>query len=495
MIKKNDKVCIDITDYTDEGLGIGRAKTSEGTFTLFVKDTAIGDRVEAVVTKVCKTYGYARLLSVTKPSPDRTDTGCPVASPCGGCSLRHISYEAQLKWKQKRVTDCMSRIGSLAAGEDYELRPIAGMDDPARYRNKAQYPMGVKEGRIVTGFYAGRTHTIIASDDCMIEPRAFADILAAIRTFAERNSLSVYDEETGSGLLRHVLLREGMDGKELMVCVIVNAPPGDKRFLVFEELVRELKEIREIKTILLSHNTKRTNVILGEKETCLYGEGRIRDKIGENVYEISARSFYQVNPAQTKVLYDKTTVAAGLTGKETVWDLYCGTGTISLFLAGKAREVYGVEIVSAAVEDAKRNAALNGISNAHFACGRAEDIIIDDSEPDLKLSGRQVRGSQELHGEGDNTDLQLPPPDVIVVDPPRKGCDGKLIETIAGSGAKKLVYVSCNPATLARDAGMLAGRGYKLKTLEPVDMFPHTTGVECVAEFVSTGTVPVDTPI
>ena len=475
MIKKNDKVCIDITDYTDEGLGVGRAKTSEGTFTLFVKDTAIGDRVEAVVTKVCKTYGYARLLSVTKPSPDRTDTGCPVASPCGGCSLRHISYEAQLKWKQKRVTDCMSRIGSLAAGEDYELLPIAGMEDPVRYRNKAQYPVGVKAGRIVTGFYAGRTHTVIASEDCMIEPRGFADILSVFRTFAERNSLSVYDEMTGTGLLRHVLLREGMSGKEIMVCVVVNAAPGDKRLVVFDELIRELQKKAEIKAVLLSHNTRRTNVILGDKETCLYGIGRIRDKIGANVYEISARSFYQVNPVQTEVLYERCAAAAGLTGKETVWDLYCGTGTITLFLAAKAKEVYGVEIVRAAVEDAKRNAALNGISNAQFACGRAEDIIIDGREPDLKSVGYPDMVSSEQHGGGDDTDLYLPPPDVIVVDPPRKGCDVKLIETIAGSGASKLVYVSCNPATLARDAGRLSERGYKLKTLEPVDMFPHTT--------------------
>ena len=472
MIKKNDKVCIDITDYTDEGLGVGKVRTPEGTFTLFVKDTAIGDSIEAVVTKVCKTYGYARLLSVTEPSPDRTDPGCPVAASCGGCSLRHISYEAQLKWKLRRVADCMSRIGGLTSEKDYELRPVSGMDDPVRYRNKAQYPVGVRDGRIVTGFYAGRTHTVIASEDCRIEPGVFADILATFKTFAERNALSVYDESTGAGLLRHVLLREGMKGKELMVCVIVNAPPGDKRIKVFNELASELQKKEEIKTVLLSHNTKRTNVILGDSETCLYGNGRIRDKIGENVYEISARSFYQVNPAQTKVLYDKTTAAAGLTGKETVWDLYCGTGTISLFLAGKAKEVYGVEVVRAAVEDAKRNADLNGISNAHFVCGRAEDIISEKKSADM------------YHDEtGGDQGLCMPPPDVIVVDPPRKGCDVRLIETIAGSGAKRLVYVSCNPATLARDAGLLSGRGYKLKTLEPVDMFPHTTGVECVAEF------------
>ena len=463
MIKKNDKVCIDITDYTDEGLGVGRVNTGEGTLALFVKDTAIGDRVEAVVTKVCKNYGYARPVSVLTASPHRTDPGCSVASSCGGCSLRHISYSAQLVWKEKRVSDCMKRLGGLVPGKDYKSLPIAGMAEPVRYRNKAQHPVCRRKGRTVTGFYAGRTHTVIESEDCLIEPESFGEILKIIRDYADRNNISVYDESTGNGLIRHILLREGMGGAELMVCIIVNAAPGDRRLAVFEGLSQTLSKIPDIKTFILSHNTARTNVIPGRKETVLFGDGCIRDRIGTKVYEISAGSFYQVNPRQTEVLYEKAAGAARLTGEEVVWDLYCGTGTISLFLAEGAKRVYGVEIAESSVKDAVRNAALNGIENTLFYCGKAEDIVIAKPEED-----------------GTEKNLSLPPPDVVVVDPPRKGCDGKLIETIIRSGADRLVYVSCNPATMARDIRLLADGGYRLEELQPVDMFPHTTGVECV---------------
>ena len=459
MLKKNDRLTIDITDYTDEGLGVGKVMTAEGTFALFVKDTAAGDRAEVIVTRLNKSYGYGKLIRVLRSSPDRVDPECPVASCCGGCTLRHISYDAQLKWKQKRVSDCMERIGGLTAGKDYEYMSVLGMKDPGRYRNKAQYPVGVKFGRVVTGFYAGRTHSVVASEDCLIEPEGFGDILKIIREYAQAQDIPVYDEETGRGIIRHVLLREGMGGGEVMVCIIVNADAGDKSLSRFKGLSRIMGDIPAVKTFLLSHNTAKTNVILGKDETIFFGEGRIRDRIGENVYEISAKSFYQVNPAQTKVLYETAAEMAGLTGQEVVWDLYCGTGTIALFLAGRAKKVYGVEVVDAAVKDAEMNALLNGIKNAEFYCGKAEDI-----------------------GCG----ISLPPPDVVVVDPPRKGCDARLIDTVAGSGAGRIVYVSCNPATLARDAKLLGERGYRIRKLQPVDMFPHTTGVENVAIFTDT---------
>ena len=487
MLKKNDKVCVEITDYTDEGLGVGKAVTDDGTFTLFVKDTAVGDRAEVLVTGVKKSFGYGRLLSVLTPSPDRNDPECPVASGCGGCTLRHISYEAQLKWKEKRVRDCMKRIGGMAPGKDFELFPVKGMDKPYRYRNKAQYPVGLKDGCVVTGFYAGRTHSVIASEDCLIEPEGFGKMLKLIREFAGKNNITVYDESTGKGILRHVLMREGMGGDEIMVCLVVNAAPGHKSLSVFERLSSELKGFPAVKTFLMSHNTLRTNVILGEKETVLFGDGRIRDCIGGRVYEISARSFYQVNPLQTKVLYDTAAEYAGLTGTEMVWDLYCGTGTIGLYLADKAKTVYGVEIVERAVEDAKRNAELNRVSNAAFACGKAEDILIsaDVSETGFTSTGSVNPEHCRREPVEVNRRIHLPPPDVIVIDPPRKGCDGKLLDTIAGSGAARVVYVSCNPATFARDAAVLAEKGYRLECLQPVDMFPHTTGVEVVALFTS----------
>ena len=481
MLKKNDKVCVEITDYTDEGLGVGKTVTGEGSFTLFVKDTAVGDRAEVVVTKVNKTFGYGRPVSVIEASPDRCDPECPVASRCGGCSLRHISYEAQLKWKEKRVKDCMDRIGGLTPGKDFGFFSIKGMDVPGRYRNKAQYPVGIKDGRIVTGFYAGRTHSVIASDDCLIEPEGFGRILKEIRAFAEENKISVYDEKTGRGILRHMLLREGMGGKEIMVCLVVNALPGSGKLSVFEGLADKLTRMPEIRTFLLSHNTSRTNVVLGREETCLFGEGRIRDRVGDRLYDISARSFYQVNPEQTKVLYDTAAEYAGLTGSETVWDLYCGTGTIGLYLADRAGSVYGVEVVQSAVDDARQNAKTNGVSNASFFCGKAEDIVIkadcSDICPEKALPGMAAAG----HTGGSIT---LPHPDVIVVDPPRKGCDTRLLDTISGSGAKRIVYVSCNPATFARDASVLTDSGYRLEKLQPVDMFPHTTGVECVGVFI-----------
>ena len=459
-IKKNEKYTVEITDYTEEGLGVGKVKMADGEsfFPLFIKNTAVGDKVVAEVIKVKKTYGYGRIIEILSPSSDRKDPDCVVFGKCGGCQLRHIRYEAQLQWKEKRVSDVMERVGGVKAGVDYEFLPIIGMDDTVRYRNKAQYPVGSKDGMTVTGFYAGRTHAIIPTNDCMIEHEGNADILRRIRCFWDSNKLSVYKEESGSGILRHILIRTAFASKETMVCLVVNLKDDDKKYLKeFNSLGEELKKINNnISSFILNFNNKKTNVILGDKEQVIFGKGFITDYISDLRFRVSAGSFFQVNPVQTVKLYEKALEFAGLTGKENVWDLYCGTGTISLFLAKKAGFVYGVESFEKAVEDAKINAEDNGIKNVRFICSKAEEIKIGED---------------------------ISRPDLIVVDPPRKGCDERLLETIANSDAKRLVYVSCNPATLARDTAILSRSGIFLKRLLPVDMFPETTGVENVAFF------------
>ena len=476
MLKKNDIVNVKITDYTQEGLGVGK---TEG-FPLFIKDSAVGDELEVKVTKPGKSYGYARLEKIIIPSPDRTDPVCPYSGKCGGCQLRHITYSAQLVWKADRVENVMRRIGGVTAGEDYEMMPAVPAGNTDRYRNKAQYPVGIRvnEGKkeIVTGFYAGRTHSVVPCEDCLIEPEINAGILQEIRTFADKRNISVYDEKSGKGLLRHVLIRNGFYTGEIMVCIVVNALPGERdKYTDLPDLAGSLSRIKGVVSVMLNFNRKKTNVILGDKESLLFGKDFIQDKIGEKIYKISAASFFQVNPEQTVRLYKKALEYADLKGNEIVWDLYCGTGTISVFLADKAGMVYGVEISGDAVNDAKENAKLNGADNVLFFRGKAEEIVIDNGVGnDTKMAGKK---------NSDDGMIKLPSPDVIVVDPPRKGCDGALLDTIKNSGAKKLVYVSCNPATLARDTAVLSGHGYKIHRLTPVDMFPHTTGVECVAEF------------
>ena len=457
MINKNDRFTVDIIDYTDEGLGVGKVKLpgTESFLTLFIKNTAVGDRVITEVIKLKKSYGYGRLIEVIKPSRDRRDPVCKVFGKCGGCQLRHISYEAQLSWKEKRVADVMERVGGVKAGKDFVFFPIIGMSDCQRYRNKAQYPVGKKDGKTVTGFYAGRTHSIIPASDCLIEHKDNAAILKSIRDFWDREGLSVYDENTGEGMLRHILIRTGFATNEIMVCLVVNSKKTVKNRIL--ELADILSKNSKIKSFLVNYNNKKTNVILGGKEEVIFGKSYITDCISDLKFKISAGSFFQVNPVQTVKLYEKALEFADLSGEETVWDLYCGTGTISLFLARKAGFVYGVEIFEKAVGDARENAVLNNINNVSFLCSDAQEMSL-------------------------NTDVDNP--DVVVVDPPRKGCDEKLLATIVQSGAKRLVYVSCNPATLARDTALLTESGFVLDKLQPVDMFPETTGVECVALFV-----------
>lgn len=444
--KKNTVVTVDITDMGQDGEGIGKV---EG-YTLFVKDAVIGDRVQVKVMKAKKSYGYARLLEILIPSPDRVDPRCPCARQCGGCQIQALSYASQLKFKEEKVRSCLERIGGF---ERIPLQPIIGMESPYRYRNKAQFPIGRgKDGRPVAGFYAGRTHTIIPQEDCVLGIRENQSILEVILGFMEEYSIPAYREEDGTGLVRHVLIRSGFATRELMVCLVINGETLPKA----QVLVERLKDIAGIASISLNINTARTNVILGDRVEVLWGKPYIEDVLDGVRYQISPLSFYQVNPIQTRELYRKALQYAGLHGTETVWDLYCGIGTISLFLAGQAGYVYGVEIVPPAIEDARKNAQLNGIENAEFFVGKAEEVL------PRKYQEEQISA------------------DVIVVDPPRKGCDSAVLETMLQIRPKRIVYISCDPATLARDLKILCQGRYKLQKVQPVDMFPHTTHVETV---------------
>lgn len=455
-MQKNDTAVIEITDIGVGGEGIGKL---DG-YTLFVKDAVIGDRVEVKVIKAKKNYGYGRLMRVIDPSPHRVEPRCRFARQCGGCQIQEMSYERQLEFKQKKVYDDLVRIGDF----DPELigrvmEPVVGMDDPFGYRNKAQFPFGTdREGNPVTGFYAGRTHDIIANTDCALGVPVNRNILEIILAFMKKYQIPSYNEKTGDGLIRHALIRYGFVTKEIMVCLIINGsgiPHAD-------ELIRQLQAIPGMTGVSVSENTRRDNVIMGETYRVLWGKGYITDYIGKIRYQISPLSFYQVNPVQTEKLYSLALEYADLKGGETVWDLYCGIGTISLFLAQKAGKVYGVEIVPQAIEDARRNAELNGIKNAEFFVGKAEEVLPAFYEQ------KRAEGSAETHA------------DVIVVDPPRKGCDGKLLDTIVKMAPEKVVYVSCDPATLARDLKILCANGYELVKVRPVDQFPMSVHVETV---------------
>ena len=445
--RKNDIVTLKIEDCGIDGEGIGKA---DG-FTVFVKDAVIGDTVRAKIMKAKKNYGYGRLEEILTPSPDRVKPECDFARQCGGCQLQALSYEKQLEFKTNKVRGHLERIGGFT---DLPMEEILGMEHPFHYRNKAQFPVGKsKDGRIITGFYAGRTHSIIENRDCALGVSQNKEVLDRVIAHMERFHIQPYDETTGKGLVRHVLIRYGFFTDEMMVCLIIN---GEK--LPEEEaLVKSLREIKETASIMINVNKKRNNVILGDKVCLLWGSPYITDKIGEISYQISPLSFFQVNPYQTGRLYGKALEYAGLTGNETVWDLYCGIGTISLFLAQKAKMVRGVEIIPAAIENAKENAKLNRLENTEFFVGKAEEVL-----------------PQQYARTGERAD-------VIVVDPPRKGCDEILLATIIEMQPDRVVYVSCDSATLARDLKYLCQRGYELKKVCPVDMFPNTVSVEtCV---------------
>ena len=444
--RKNDIVTLEILDCGTDGEGIGKA---DG-FTVFVKDAVIGDTVTAKIMKAKKNYGYGRLMEILKPSPYRVEPVCPSARQCGGCQLQAVSYEEQKVFKEKKLRGHLERIGGF---RDLPMEPMIGMDEPYHYRNKAQFPVGRnKEGRIITGFYAGRTHAIIENRDCALGIPQNKEILDIVIAHMEKYGIAPYDEMTGKGLVRHIFVRYGFFTGELMVCLIINGQdlPHQK------ELIEKLREIPGMASISLNINKKRSNVILGDKVKTIWGQEYITDKIGDISYEISPLSFFQVNPKQTWKLYSKALEYADLHGEETVWDLYCGIGTISLFLAQQAKFVRGVEIVPAAIDDAKRNAQINNIENVEFFVGKAEEVLPREYEKNGVYA------------------------DVIVVDPPRKGCDEMLLKTILKMQPKRVVYVSCDSATLARDLRFLCDNGYELKKVCGVDQFPQTVHVETV---------------
>jgi 23S rRNA (uracil1939-C5)-methyltransferase len=447
-MKKDDLIRVYIEDMSEEGCGIGKA---DG-MTFFIKDAVIGDLVEAKVMKLKKTYGYARLMEVIRPSQDRVVPKCPVSRQCGGCQIQAMSYPAQLSFKQKKVENNLKRIGKF---EDFFMEPMMGMEEPYHYRNKAQFPIGkTKEGRMITGFYAGRTHRIIENRRCLLGTAENEQILDEVLSWMEEFQVEPYEETTGKGLVRHCLIRKGFRTGELMVCLIVNGRKIPGR----EVLVEKLCKIPGMASISLNVNREKTNVILGKEVILLWGKERIEDLIGKNRYQISPLSFYQVNPVQTEKLYQKALEYAELTGEETVWDLYCGIGTISLFLAQKAKQVYGVEIVPQAIEDAERNAALNGITNAEFYVGKAEEVL------------PRFYREKGIYA------------DVIVVDPPRKGCEKEALETIVKMQPNRVVYVSCDSATLARDLRYLCDHGYEAEKGVCCDMFPGTVHTECIVK-------------
>jgi len=442
-IKKNDEPILTIDDLGTNGEGIGHLCG----YTIFVTGALPGEEVKVRIMKMKKNYGYGRLMEVLKASPHRVEPVCSVARPCGGCTLQHLSYEGQLAYKEKKVKDCLTRIGGVDLSQ-VEWLPILGMEkEPWSYRNKAQFPVRRdKDGNPVAGFFAGRTHSIIPVSSCHIQHPVINEVVDLVLDFMKEFSVASYDEEKHSGLVRHIYVRRGYHTKQLMVCLVINGttlPHSDK-------LVEKLCQIDGMTSISLNVNKKKTNVILGEQMISLWGPMYIEDCIGDIRYRISPQSFYQVNPVQTVRLYETALSFADLKGNEKVWDLYCGIGTISLFLAKKAGHVFGVEIVPEAVENAKENAKLNGTKNASFVCGAAEDVDAEDGV------------------------------DVIVVDPPRKGCDKALLDTMVKMQPERIVYVSCDPATLARDVKVLEEEGYQVEKVRACDMFPQGGHVETV---------------
>ena len=457
-MQKNDLVTVAIEDIGVGGEGIGKV---DG-YTLFIKDAIIGDVVEAKIVKAKKNYGYARLMNIVTPSENRVEKpACPMARRCGGCQIQEMKYGAQLSFKEGKVRGNLERIGEVPTELlDKVMQPIVGMEEPFHYRNKAQFPIGTdKEGHIITGFYAGRTHSIIPNTDCTLGVAVNQKILEIILHFMENNHISAYDEEKHKGLVRHVLIRYGFKTDEIMVCLVMN---GEK-LPHAEKLVDKLCEISGMTSITISVNKAKTNVIMGNEIKLLWGQTYITDYIGNVKYQISPLSFYQVNPVQTEKLYGLALDYADLNGNETVWDLYCGIGTISLFLAQNAKQVYGVEIVPQAIDDARNNAKINDITNAEFYVGKAEEVL-----PEYYREYQESHGGETAHA------------DVIVVDPPRKGCEESLLQTIVDMQPEKVVYVSCDSATLARDVKFLRESGYELKKITPVDQFPNTVHVETV---------------
>lgn len=445
-IDKNDVLDVTFEDLTHDGAGVAKV----GGYPIFVSNGLPGEQAKIKIVKVKKGYGYGRILEFYTKSPDRIEPACPIYKQCGGCQLQHLTYEAQLKFKQKQVKEVLTRIGKL---ENITVHPVLGMNNPWKYRNKSQVPVGEMEGGLVAGFYQQRSHTIINMEECLIQAEENDRVVQGVKQIAGKYGIKAYNEETHTGMLRHIVTRYGRQTKDVMVVLITRTEELPQQERIIAEIYNTFPQV---KSIIQNINSKRTNVIFGEKTKVLWGDEYLYDSIGGIQFAISARSFYQVNPEQTKVLYDKALEYTNLTGEETVIDAYCGIGTISLFLAQKAKKVYGVEIIPEAIDDAKRNVKLNKMNNVQFRVGKAEEIIPAWFKDGIKA-------------------------DVIVVDPPRKGCDIELLHTIIEMKPKRVVYVSCNPGTLARDLRILENGGFKTVEVQPVDMFPHSNHVECVA--------------
>ena len=440
---KNQSYTVRIDGLNADGHGIGRI---DG-FTMFIPGALPGELVRVLAVKLKKTYGFGKLLEIVEPADVRIEPSCEVFGKCGGCSLQHMSYTAQLEYKTTKVAEVLKRIG----GADCPVLDTIGMDEPFRYRNKAQFPVGVaSDGGIDIGFFAPRSHRIVPIIDCALQSPINQKILTIVENFMLKNKIAAYNEERHTGLIRHVVARVGFVTGEIMVCVVINGENLPRS----AELVQELRQIENITSIVLNINTNRTNVIMGNRVETLYGQEYITDYIGDIKFRISPKSFFQVNTPQTEALYKAAQEFAQLSPSDIVIDAYCGIGSIALFIADKVKKVWGIEIVPEAIADARVNAELNGIDNVEFICG--------SSEGELAWLAARVR------------------PDVIFLDPPRKGCDRRVLSAAAQSGARRIVYISCDPATLARDVKLLAEGGYLAEKVQPVDMFGHTTHVESV---------------
>ena len=447
QVEKNKEYIVDIVDIGQGGVGIGKY---EG-FTVFVDGGLVQDKIKVKITKSKKNYAVGDIVEIIEKSPFRVERKCSESlRQCGGCQIQELDYQKQLDVKTNEVKQVISRIGKL---DDVVIHDTLGMEHPFRYRNKAQFPIQKKDNMPVIGFYKKKSHDLISTDECIIQHEVNDKIIKIIKTYIRAYNVSIYDEKTHKGLLRHLVTKVGFTTGEVMIVLVANG----KKLPYLKELASVLKEnIPGFKTLVVNVNTQKTNVILGKENIVAYGDGMIRDYIGELVFEISPLSFFQVNPLQTEVLYNKALEYANLGENDTVFDIYCGIGTISLFLAQKAKKVYGIEIVEDAIKDAKRNAKINNMDNVEFYVGKAEEVV-----PKMYKEGKRAN--------------------VVVVDPPRKGCDEKVLDTIVSMEPDRVVYVSCNPSTLARDLAYLNERGYKCHEIQPVDMFPHSVHVENVA--------------
>ena len=445
-VEKNKEYVVEIIDNGFEGEGI--AKIND--FTIFVPNAIKGEKVKILIVKVLKSYGYGKIIELLEKSIDRVKSDCDTYKRCGGCSLRHIKYEKTLEMKQNAVQSLVNKI----LKNKIEVQKTLGMENPYYYRNKAQYPVGKNsEGKAQIGVFANRTHEIIPIQECYMQNKKSQEVAKFVIEFINANNISVYNEKTRKGLVRHIVTKVGVKTNEIMCVLVINGKEIPKE----KELVTEVtKKFPEVKTIVKNINTQNTNVVMGKENIVIYGSGYIKDQLGKYIFKISPHSFYQVNPIQAENLYNIGVQAANISKNDIVFDLYCGIGTISLFMAQYAKKVYGIEIVEQAIQDAKENAKINNIENAEFIAGDVENVL-DDLIKIKKVI-----------------------PDVIMIDPPRKGMDNKSVENILNIKPKKLVYISCNPATLVRDLAKFEEE-YEVKTIKPVDMFPFTSHVECVA--------------